>query len=219
MVRNTQNVEEQNERAAAVTNRIKGRSVLLLFLAAGLVMGPPLGFLVLVTISPAMLADSLFFWQKRQVVRKQLVEQTSYSETFFGKDDDLCSACCRGLLGAIFTVFMTFIVGILVGARTLLGFFATASVLELAGILIAARLYSRWRHNTLKTCQVADTLPSKTIDDKDDNSFCLEMGMGMRLEMGMGMRGVQEDDTETLALAEKCASLSLDERDLEIPTA
>jgi hypothetical protein len=276
MVWNTQDAEEQDERAAAaVTDRIKGRSVLL-YLAAGLVMGPPLGFLVLFTIGATMIADFLFFWQKRQVVRKQLVssmvpivvhivhrrmenlgsvrrsnkryfvnygyqmdkvsyvsknevqvseslyERTTvifkvsstypasgptYSEKYLDQDDDLCSACVRCLFGAPQTAFVTFILGIIVGARTILGFFATATVMQLAGILIAARLDSRWRHDTLYACQVVDELPSsKMIDDKEDHNVGLEMGM-------------LEDATETLALTEEYATLSLDETDLKIPTS
>jgi hypothetical protein len=144
-----------------------------------------------------------------------------------GDDDDFCSACRRGLTGAILTAFATFWLGLFVEAgQSLLGYFATASVLELAGILIAARLNSCWRHKTLNACQVVDELPSKMIDDKEDHNVGLEMGMreddtetlDNNVGLEMGMRAVQEDDTETLALAEKCASLSSDETDLEIPT-
>jgi hypothetical protein len=81
--------------------------------------------------------------------------------------------CYRCFVGVFYTAFITFIVGTIVGARTILGYFATTGVLELAGIMTAACLNSCWRNKTLYAYQVNNELPSKMIDDDDG----LEMGM------------------------------------------
>ena len=44
-----------------------------LYLLAVLTIGPPLMFGILIVGGPILVTDSLLFWQKRQVIRKQLV--------------------------------------------------------------------------------------------------------------------------------------------------
>jgi len=45
-----------------------------------LVLGPPLGFGVLLTIGPTMIVDSLFFWRKREALRRLLVASARATE-------------------------------------------------------------------------------------------------------------------------------------------
>lgn len=240
-----------------------------LYLLAVLTIGPPLMFGILITCGPIMIADSLLFWRKRQVIRKQLVssavptvlhilhhrqsnneffvsfgyqmDKVSYvakneiqvseqsyeliknkntvnlpvsssypasgpsislSRQFLDKNDEENSVCYTCFFGVNVTAFITFIVGTVSG-----DYYAAAGILVLAGILIAACLYFSWRNMTLYAYQVVNELPSKMIGDSDDNG-----------SLEMGMLVVQEDDDETLALDEECASIRSDETDLEIPT-
>ena len=115
--------------------------------------------------------------------------------TFLDPDDNLCPLCFTGV---IFTAFMTFCMGTIAGARTLLGYYATAGVLVLVGILIASCLNSYWRNKTLYGYQVVNELPSNRIDDEDKGG------------LEIGTRAVQEDeDTETSALTKEYARISL----------
>jgi hypothetical protein len=122
----------------------------------------------------------------------------------------MCYNCFWGL---IFTAFTTFVGGVIAGARTILGFFATAGVLIFIGILISAYLYFSWRNTTLYGYQVVDELPSAMIDDDDDDDDDDKNNDGLE----MGMLAVQEDDdTETLAFTEEYISSDEEGEDEEL---
>jgi len=254
-------------------------------------MVPVVGFGILFTIGPTLITDFLFFWKKRQALRKQLISTSvpvelhivhrrqlnrkfffrlgyqmdnnisyvakneeevteqiykltktkstkkirivwragrsliwnngiflgnvsssypasgpCYSESFSAG----CCNCCRGLFP---TAFVTFILGTIAGARTILGYFAVAGVLFLIGFLISACLYFfSWRNKTLHGYEVVDELPSTMIDDDDDddddrNNDGLEMGI---------LAVQEDDDTETLAVTEEYISSDEEDEDKEL---
>jgi hypothetical protein len=308
MVWNTQDAKEkqESEPAAMVPHKVGKYSLcyVLGYTLCAMALGPLLGFGFLLTIGPTVIADFLFFWKKRQFLRKHLVstsvpielhivhrrqlnrtffirlgyqmdnnvsyiakneeavteriyeltknkntvnQNTSsqkirivlrahtslnwkngillgnvsssypasgpcYSKSFFG-DDELCSMCYNCFWGLIFTAFTTFVGGVIAGARTILGFFATAGVLIFIGFLISAYLYFSWRNTTLYGYQVVDELPSAMIDDDDDDDDDDKNNDGLE----MGMLAVQEDDdTETLAFTEEYISSDEEGEDEEL---
>ena len=251
---------------------------------------PVIGFGILFTIGPTLITDLLFFWKKRQALRKQLIstsvpvelhivhrrqlngsffvrlgyqmdnnvsyvakneEQVSEQtykltktksteeirialrpeEYWFSREDrsliwnngiflgnvsssypasgpcypESSAVCCNCFMGLVLTAFVTFGLGTIFLARTILGYFAVAGVLIFIGFLISAYLHSGWRNTTLHKYEVVDELPSTMIDDDNDddkNNDGLEMGM---------LAVQEDDDTETLAFTEEY--ISSDEED------
>jgi len=102
-----------------------------------------------------------------------------YSPAVLALDDDdsFCAAVCRFPFFLLVTAFVTFVMGTIVGARTVVAYFVTAGVLMLIGVLVALYLHFHWRNATLNACQIVDELPARAMDDDHEHVGELEMGM------------------------------------------